>query len=89
MEKLSETYTAHNREYNLVKRTDAKAMYKSSCGIIEVFKIKVLPAGEIYGRIYPERESPPNDNDFGVIAFCYNGKTEESIKNAEIKYNSL
>lgn len=85
MERLSETYTAHNRKYNLVKRTDTKAMYKSPCGIVEVFKIKVLPAGEIYGRMYPERESSPNDNDFGVIAWCYSSDYQK----AEDKYNSL
>jgi hypothetical protein len=56
--------------YELVERTDNVAMHKSDDGVMEVFKIKILPPAEIYGREYPEREVSPPDEDFGKIAFA-------------------
>ena len=86
MQKLEESYNSHGREFKLVKRDVNKAMFRSdSDGIVEVFKIKVLPPTEIYGRSYPEREGFPNDEDFGKIAFCYTSNYEL----AEDKYQSL
>jgi hypothetical protein len=75
--------------YSLVKRTENKAMYKSIEGILEVFNIKVAPEQEIYGIAYPEREIYPNSEDFGKIAWCYNGKTETSIEMANQRYDGL
>jgi len=85
IQQLSTNYTAHQRTFNLVKRDENKAMYQSEDGVIEIFKIKVLPAAEIYGKSYPEREGFPSDEDFGRIAWCYGSNTEA----AERKYNSL
>lgn len=85
MKQLENEYTAHNRVYKLVKRTDKVAMFKSDDGVVEVFKIKVLPAAEIYGKEYPERESTPSDEDFGKIAFCYTSNYDK----AELKYKQL
>ena len=85
MKQLENEYTAHNRVYKLVKRTDKVAMFKSDDGVVEVFKIKILPATEIYGREYPERESSPSDEDFGKIAWCYTNR----IDLAELKYKQL
>ena len=85
MQKLEESYTSHGNVFTLVKRGENKAMFKSNNGIVEVFKIKILPAAEIYGREYPERESSPSDEDFGKIAWCYSSDYEA----AENKYNSL
>ena len=89
MEQLDIEVQTNNRVYRLVKRTTSKAMYKSDDGVIEVFKIKVAPEQEIYGRTYPEREVYPNSEDFGRIAWCYNGKSEDSNKLAEERYNIL
>ena len=85
MQKLEENYTSHGNVFTLVKRDENKAMFRSNNGIVEVFKIKILPAAEIYGREYPERESSPSDEDFGKVAWCYSSNYEA----AENKYNSL
>lgn len=85
MQKLEDSYTSHGRVFKLVKREETKAMFKSDDGVVEVFKIKILPAAEIYGRSYPERESSPSDEDFGKIAWCYSS----DYKAAEIRYQSL
>ena len=85
MKQLDNEYAAHGRTYKLVKRTNKVAMFKSSDGVVEVFKIKILPPAEIYGREYPERESTPSDEDFGKIAWCYSSNS----KKAELKYEEL
>ena len=85
MKQLENEYTAHNRVYKLVKRTDKVAMFKSEDGVVEVFKIKILPAAEIFGREYPERESSPSDEDFGVLAWTYTSRYDK----AELKYKQL
>ena len=67
------------------KRDEAKAMYKADDGVIEVFKIKILPESEIYGKKYLEREGYPSNEDFGKIAWYYSSMGDL----AEDKYNSL
>jgi hypothetical protein len=37
----------------------------------EVFKVQVLPAGELGGRSYPVRESFPPNSDWGSLEFTY------------------
>lgn len=85
MKQLDEEVKSNNRIYKQVKRTSDKAMYKSDDGIIEVFKIKIAPEAEIYGKKYPEREVYPGNEDFGKIAWCFT----RNIKEAENKYNLL
>ena len=67
-----------------VKRTKNCALYKTGRGDFEVFKIKVSPAQEIYGKEYPERETYPSNEDFGKTAWYY---TKE--ENALAKYEWL
>lgn len=85
MQKLEDIVHTNDRDYHLVKRTDTKAMYQSEDGVIEVFKIEILPEQEIYGTLYPEREKYPNTNCFGVSAFCYTSRMDL----ANLKYESL
>lgn len=85
MKQLEKEYKSHGNIFKLVKRTDKVAMFKSDDGVTEVFKIKTLPAAEIYSRKYPEREASPSDEDFGKIAWCYSNNLEK----AELKYKEL
>lgn len=85
MKQLDLEIKTNGRTYTQVKRTDTKAMYKSDDGVIEVFKIKIAPAAEIYGKQYPDRESYPGNELFGVSAYCYSSREDL----AELKYNSL
>lgn len=85
MQKLEDIVHTNDRDYHLVKRTDTKAMYKSEDGVIEVFKIEILPEQEIYGTWYPEREKYPHSEAFGRNAFCYTSRMDL----AELKYESL
>ena len=85
MQRLENIVHTNDRDYRLVKRTDTKAMYQSDDGVIEVFKIEILPEQEIYGTLYPEREKYPSAERFGVCAFCYTSRMDL----AELKYQSL
>ena len=68
----------------LVERTDEKAWYKRDDDVHEVFKIKIAPEQEIYGRQYPEREKYPGNEDFGHWAWCFNNE-----KSARKKYEQI
>ena len=73
MEKLAESYKHDGMVFVLRERTDRKAWYEckqKGYTIHEVFLIKVYPAGEMFGRMYPEREAPPCNEDFGNTAWC-------------------
>lgn len=85
MQKLENIVHTNDRDYHLVKRTDTKAMYQSDDGVIEVFKIEILPEQEIYGTLYPEREKYPSSERFGVSAWCHTSRMDL----AELKYQSL
>ena len=37
----------------------------------EVFKVKVLPEQKLFGKLYPEREVFPSDEDFGISAWAF------------------
>jgi hypothetical protein len=85
MKVLDTVIETNDRTYRLIKRTNTKAFYKSDDGVMEIFKIEILPEQNIYGRDYPEREKYPRDEDFGKSAWCYSS----SVELAEAKYESL
>jgi hypothetical protein len=67
-----------------VRRDGNIAMYLRSDDVYEVFKVKVSPEADIFGRHYPERETYPCNEDFGTIAWSY-----RNIKDADRKWNKL
>lgn len=55
----------------LLDRRGDICLYKRSDDVYEVFKVKVSPEREIFGKLYPERETYPSNEDFGKTAFCF------------------
>ena len=55
----------------LIHRKGGIAIYKRSDDVYEVFKVKVSPAAEIFGKQYPEREAYPANEEFGLTAWCF------------------
>jgi hypothetical protein len=88
MEKLKDVIEIRGIGYpckaTLVRRTKKKAMYKRSDGYYEVFKVKIKPAGSVFGKPLPEREVYPGNEDFGFFAWCFSNR-----ENADIRYDSL
>ena len=68
----------------LVERTTSKAIYLRSDNIYEIFKIKITPKNEVFGKTYPERESYPSNEDFGKIAWTF-----RTLKKAKELYDNL
>jgi hypothetical protein len=73
-----------NLTATLIERTRQKAIYLRSDDIYEVFKIKIHPPAELYGRSYPEREAYPSNEDFGKTAWTYT-----SLEKARKKYKKI
>lgn len=71
MKKLEEQIKTNGTTYTLVKRNAWKAIYRAEAGHYEVFKIKVLPATEIFGNPVPIREHYPSSEEFGKFAWCF------------------
>lgn len=74
MEKLKEEVKKNGFTYRQIVRSDNVALYEQidNQGILaghELFKIKVMPAGDVFGTMMPEREIMPKDADFGVTAW--------------------
>ena len=77
MLELPKTLTKNKLFYEQVKRTDKIAMYslrQSPGGNIvgyETFLIKVDEEREVFGKVYPEREHFPGNEEFGEIAWSW------------------
>ena len=55
----------------LVDRTNRKAFYRRDDGVYEVFAIKIIPAHNVFERVYPRAEKYPGNEDFGFWAECF------------------
>ena len=75
-------------DYTLVNRDANRAIYKQhvteDCQYFEVFKIKKKKAETFKGKLIPEREVFPSDEDFGKTAWSY-----KMYEKALLKFNSL
>jgi hypothetical protein len=83
MEKLATEFKVQNRTLKQIKRTDRVAIYElyGANGMLygfEVVIIKIHPAEEIRGRIYPEREGYPANEDWGTLAWSYGSKDRDA-----------
>ena len=70
-----------------IKRVKNICMYKRDDDVYEVFKVKVAKATVLKGINYEDRETYPNNEDFGVSAWCYHG--ENASKKAMEKFDKL
>jgi hypothetical protein len=56
----------------------------------EVFKVQVLPAGQLSGRSYPVRESFPPNSDWGELGFTYtNNSHRDPLAAAQLKAQQI
>jgi len=71
LKQIEEIHSAgiHGLKAELIERTDTKAIYLRSDGYYEYFYITVLPEGEVFGKLYPERECYPSNESFGNNAW--------------------
>ena len=76
MQKLQQTLEVRGTgipglKATLVERTDKKAIYLRSDDVYEVFYVQVSPEEMQFGKLYPERETYPSNEDFGKMAWTY------------------
>ena len=60
----------------LIKRDGQTVIYLRRDGYYEIGNLKILKAGEIFGKRYPVREAYFANEDFGVIAKTTRSSTE-------------
>ena len=89
MKKLETEFTKDIFTYKQLKRTDRVAMYaqyfEDKLISTEIFKIRVAPEQELFGKLLPEREIYPNNEQFGISALSISNNPEK----VERKYNEL
>lgn len=90
MKTLEQTYRKNNLFLKLVKRTGNVAMYSVHldedtpvCGY-EVIKVTVDPEGAVFGKLYPEREHYPGNEQFGTLGFSW-----ATLEQADKKFDEL
>lgn len=77
-------------QFTQIERNDTAAIYRQHRGSIvstvafEVWKIRIAPEGDVFGKHYPEREVPPSNEDFGTWGWTFG-----TIEDARNKYQSL
>lgn len=80
MQLLPEVLKKNGMTLKQIKRNDKKALYSVTMGdegpIVgyEVWNIVVRPAEEAFGKSYPDRESPPSNEDFGSTAWSFSSR---------------
>jgi hypothetical protein len=85
--------TCQNRTLKQLKRQGRVAIYELfGQGRVlygyEVVIVKILPAKNIYGRDYPEREGYPANEDWGDLAWSYpNTALETAMKHFDSLVN--
>lgn len=88
MKKLSNVVNKNGFVYNLIKRNDFKAIYSQHTidGKLighEVFRIQIGKEAELFGKLIPEREKFPADNDFGVTAWSIGADLDKAMERYE------
>lgn len=87
MEQLAQTIEKNGFIYNQIVRSDNVALYEQVADIDgelkvighELFKIKVMKEGLVFGDWMPEREVMPKNEDFGVSAWSILGDQDAAI----------
>lgn len=92
--RLSTSFSAFGFQMEQVRRDRDIAIYKqtSAFGIVryEVIVIQVHPEAEIFGRVYPIRESLPPSEQWGNLGwtFCSLEAAEKKFKNMARAYKA-
>ena len=83
MKKLPDELRYNGYKYTLYKRGEKAYIYTQHVGPgikrYEVFLIRIRPEEKIFGKLYPEREAFPANEDFGKTAWTYI-KLENALK---------
>jgi hypothetical protein len=78
----------HGYSYTQICRGSRSCLYRQTLGKktigFEVFMILIQPETTLYGKVYPERERFPKDEDFSKTAWTY-----WTLEQAMEKYNEL
>lgn len=88
--KLDTTVKKNGFVYNLIERTEHKALYeqRDKKGILhghELFKVKIVKAGIMFGKEITPYEKFPSNSDFGITAWSVGINVDEAIR----KYHKL
>lgn len=89
IEKLPINFEKQGIAFTRLKRVNRVCLYRregksSALPTYEVVKLRVLKAGLVNGVEYPEREAYPNNEQFGVLGWCF-----DSLALAEAKFEAL
>jgi len=84
-QKLELVIKKGQQTYTQVDRNKRAAIYQSNQGHFEVFEIVIAPEGELYGKVYPERETYPGNEKFGNNAWCISDEARALKKFKELK----
>jgi hypothetical protein len=84
MERLEKEIRRVGQTFTQIDRTDIKAIYKSSYGHYEVFRIKTAKDSIVFGKEVKAHEKYPSNEDFGISAWSVS-----SEKRAFEIYNSI
>ncbi len=84
-QKLELVIKKGQQTYTQVDRNKRAAIYQSNQGHFEVFEIIIAPEGELYGKTYPERETYPGNERFGVNAWCVTNEEKAHARYKELK----
>jgi len=89
MRQLPQKLTRNGFTYTLVLRGKRSCIYEQSsrANIIsyEVFIIRIMPECEIFGKIIPEREVFPGNEDFGYRAWSIRDYEKAMLKFKELE----
>lgn len=85
MNKLPLQIKSRGQTFTQIERTDNAAIYKSSWGHYEVFRIIVQKESEAFGVKFSEREAYPGNSQFGNTAWCFKSLSKAANKYDEIK----
>lgn len=93
MKKLEDNIRKNRFDYTLVKRSTSNAIYaqNSEGNVIayEVFKIKIVKDGEVFGKFVEGHEKFPSDKDFGISAWSCRTLEKANQRFEELEKQSL
>lgn len=90
--KLPDTFSKWGSKWTIVTRVEGVAMYlqeqDSGAKNYNVFRVRLLPREEIFGKVLPERESTPTESKWGTHGWTYSG-TEKGYRLALKKLSEV
>jgi len=84
MKQLDKVIKKNGYIHELVERNQFVAIYERENTDFEVFVVRVEPPKEAFGKLYPQREIFPANEDFGTYAWAC-----ATLERAEQRYDWL